>query len=187
MVDVMNALTRPSSIMRTNRKKYKDNVESFDEKVLGFLTSKYFECNDNVSAKFSNEKQKTFLSIAAKIAEKSPMYPHKHGAIIVYRDKIIASGYNYYVGYFSVHAEVSAISKIKKKEKHILSECDIYVVRIGPKSFNNQLKYSRPCPNCQDKIIKNNIKTAYYSTSYEYDDIRSTIHKKNDCLCKIDC
>ena len=59
MVDVMNALTRPSSIMRTNRKKYKDNVESFDEKVLGFLTSKYFECNDNVSAKFSNEKQLT--------------------------------------------------------------------------------------------------------------------------------
>ena len=186
MVDVLNALTRPSSTLRTKRKKYKEGVESFDEKTLGCFTSKYFECYDSMTAKYSSEKQKTYLSIAAKIADKSPMYPHKHGAIIVYRDKIIASGYNYYVGDFSVHAEVSAISKIKKKDKHILSDCDIYVVRIGPKSFNNPLKYSRPCPNCQDTIIKNNIKKAYYSTSYEYDDIRSMIHKKNECACNFD-
>ena len=188
MVDVLNALTRPSSMLRTSgtlstkRKKYKEGIESFNEKELGCFTSKYFECNDNMVARFSSEKQKEYLSIAAKIAEKSPMYPHKHGAIIVYKDKIIASGYNYYMGDFSIHAEVAAISKIKK-QKHILRDCDIYVVRIGPKSFNNPLKYSRPCPNCQDTIIKNNIKNAYYSTSYEYDDIRSTIHKKNECEC----
>jgi deoxycytidylate deaminase len=189
MVDVLNALTRPSSMLRTSgtlstkRKKYKEGTKSFNEKELGCFTSKYFECNDNMVARFSSEKQKEYLSIAAKIAEKSPMYPHKHGAIILYKDKIIASGYNYYMGDFSIHAEVAAISKIKKKQKHILRDCDIYVVRIGPKSFNNPLKYSRPCPNCQDTIIKNNIKNAYYSTSYEYDNIRSTIHKKNECEC----
>jgi len=176
-------MLRTSGTLSTKRKKYKDGTESFNEKELGCFTSKYFECNDNMVARFSSEKQKEYLSIAAKIAEKSPMYPHKHGSIIVYKDKIIASGYNYYMGDFSIHAEVAAISKIKKKQKHILCDCDIYVVRIGPKSFNNPLKYSRPCPNCQDTIIKNNIKNAYYSTSYEYDCIRSTIHKKNECEC----
>lgn len=189
MVDVLNALTRQSSMLRTSgtlstkRKKYKEGTKSFNEKEMGCFTSKYFECNDNISVRISSEKQKEYLSIAAKIAEKSPMYPHKHGAIIVYKNKIIASGYNYYMGDFSIHAEVAAISKIKKKQKHILRDCNIYVVRIGPKSFNNPLKYSRPCPNCQDTIIKNYIKNAYYSTSYEYDDIRSTIHKKNECEC----
>ena len=189
MVDVLNALTRQSSMLRTSgtistkRKKYKEGTESFNEKEMGCFTSKYFECNDNISVRISSEKQKEYLSIAAKIAEKSPMYPHKHGAIIVYKEKIIASGYNYYMGDFSIHAEVAAISKIKKKQKHKLRNCDIYVVRIGPKSFNNPLKYSKPCPNCQDTIIKNNIKNAYYSTSYEYDDIRSMIHKNNQCEC----
>jgi len=176
-------MLRTSGTISTKRKKYKEGTESFNEKEMGCFTSKYFECNDNISVRISSEKQKEYLSIAAKIAEKSPMYPHKHGAIIVYKDKIIASGYNYYMGDFSIHAEVAAISKIKKKQKHILRDCDIYVVRIGPKSLNNPLKYSRPCPNCQDTIIKNNIKNAYYSTSYEYDNIRSTIHKKNECEC----
>ena len=184
MVDVMNALIRPSSTLRTKRQKYREGTESFDENVLGVFTSKYFECNDNITPRYSSDKQRDFLQIAAKIAEKSPMYPHKHGAIIVYKDKIIASGYNYYMGDFSIHAEVAAISRIKRKQKHILRDCDIYVVRIGPKRLNNPLKYSRPCPNCQDTIIKNNIKNAYYSTSYEYDDIRSTIHNKNLCDCK---
>lgn len=180
----MNALTIPSSTLRTNRQKYRENTESFDEKRLGVFTSKYFECNDNITPRLSNNKQKEYLRIAAKTAEKSPMYPHKHGAIIVYRDKIIASGYNYYVGDFSIHAEVAAISRIKKKQKYILSDCDIYVVRIGPQRLNIPLKYSRPCSNCQDIIIKNNIRKAYYSTSYEYDEFRSRIREKNsyDCI-----
>mgnify|MGYP001027065754 CR=1 FL=1 len=181
MVDVRNAL---KGYNKNNRyRKYPENIERFNEKIMGCYTSKYFECNDDMTPKKSNEKQRRFLDIAAKIAEKSPMYPHKHGAIIVYRDKIISSGFNYYVGDFSIHAEVAAISHIKKKNKNILIDCDIYVVRIGPKSFNNPLKYSRPCPNCQNTIIKNNIKNAYYSTSYEYDNIRNIIHKKKNCDC----
>ena len=73
---------------------------------------------------------------------------------------------------FSIHAEVAAIASINKKNKHILNECDIYVVRIGPDRFNNPLKYSRPCTNCSNAIIKNNIKNAFYSTNYDYDIIR---------------
>ena len=52
--------------------------------------------DDNV-IKISNDKQKYYLNIAAKIASKSPVYTHKHGAIIVYKDIIISSGYNFYI------------------------------------------------------------------------------------------
>jgi len=67
MVDVLNALTGPSSMLRTSgtpstkRKKYKEGTESFNEKELGCFTSKYFECNDNMVARFSSEKQKEYL------------------------------------------------------------------------------------------------------------------------------
>ena len=108
---------------------------------------KYKIGDDNI-VKNTNEKQRNYLNIAAKIAIKSPGNPHKHGAIIVYKDTIISSGYNHYIKGNSMHAEVSAISKINKKYKGILNECDIYVVRIGPNSFNNPLKYSRPCLDC---------------------------------------
>jgi deoxycytidylate deaminase len=81
---------------------------------------------------------------------------------------------------FSIHAEVAAISSIRKKQKHILNECDIYVVRIGPDRFNNPLKYSRPCTNCSNTIIKNNIKNAFYSTNYEYDIIRGCKDNKKE-------
>jgi deoxycytidylate deaminase len=55
----------------------------------GYYTSNYFECIDSTCVRVSNDKQKYYLNIAAKIAIKSPMYNHKHGAIIVYKDKII--------------------------------------------------------------------------------------------------
>ena len=143
---------------------------------------KYKIGDDNI-VKNTNEKQRNYLNIAAKIAIKSPGNPHKHGAIIVYKDTIISSGYNHYIKGNSMHAEVSAISKINKKYKGILNECDIYVVRIGPNSFNNPLKYSRPCLDCESLIIRYNLKNVYYSTSYEYDNIRGNITNKNNC-CK---
>ena len=167
MVDVRNAQRGATvSKKRMNR--------------TGYYTSNYFECIDSVSVRISNEKQKYYLNIASKIAIKSPMYNHKHGAIIVYRDKIIGSGFNYYMADFSIHAEIAAIASINKKHKHILNECNIYVVRIGPDRFNNPLKYSRPCTNCSNTIIKNNIKNAFYSTNYDYDIIRGCTENKNE-------
>jgi deoxycytidylate deaminase len=159
MVDVRNA-QRGADIAKITRAK------------AGYYTSNYFECIDSNRVRTSNEKQKYYLHIAAKIAIKSPMFNHKHGAIIVYRDKIIGSGFNYYMSDFSIHAEVAAIASIHKKKRHILNECDIYIVRIAPDRFKNTLKYSRPCANCSNIIIKNNIKNAFYSTNYEYDMMR---------------
>lgn len=179
MVDDRNALpaaaaATAATAVSNRKKKTISNAPraSRASSRTGYYASNYFECIDSTSARNSSEKQKYYLNIAAKVAIKSPMFNHKHGAIIVYKDKIIGSGFNYYMADFSIHAEVAAISSIHKKRRHILSECDIYVVRIGPDRFNNPLKYSRPCTNCSNTIIKNNIKTAFYSTNYEYDTIR---------------
>ena len=187
MVDDRNALPAAAAAAAavSNRKKTTKGRLARASSRTGYYASNYFECIDSTSARNSSEKQKYYLNIAAKVAIKSPMFNHKHGAIIVYKDKIIGSGFNYYMADFSIHAEVAAISSIHKKRRHILSECDIYVVRIGPDRFNNPLKYSRPCTNCSNTIIKNNIKTAFYSTNYEYDTIRefADTHKCKNVRC----
>jgi deoxycytidylate deaminase len=165
---------RDSRNARRGAKKILNNDDNY--KCVGALTSKYFECFDNICVKISTDKQKMFLDIAAKIALKSPM-GHKHGAIVVHKGKIIGAGHNYYVTQsFSIHAEVAALSCIKSKDKHLLPYCDLYVVRIGPNRFDNPLKYSKPCCNCQHTILKNNIKRTFYSTNYSYDKIINFAH-----------
>lgn len=106
---------------------------------------------------------------------------HKHGAIIVHKKKIIATGFNYilkqYYHEFSIHAEISAINSLKGSQqlKTILPECELYVVRIGPNEYHETLKYSKPCCKCQKVINKFGIRKAYYSTNYEYDKLTNDI------------
>lgn len=112
-----------------------------------------------------NKRHQIFLDKAAEIAKYSTMQ-QKHGAVVVYKNKIIGYGFNYMVNHLndnnSIHAEVAAISQVFKN-KTILGECDIYVVRIGPPRFNNCLKLSKPCEKCTKFINKYNIRCAYYS------------------------
>jgi len=124
-------------------------------------------------AKFKNDY---YLKIAAEVARKSPMM-HKHGCIIVHKKRIIASGYNTMPDMFnnSLHAEVNALNKIKNKPT-ILKESDMYIVRIGTDSYNNVLKYSKPCEHCTKRIIESKVRKVYYSTNYEYD---TFVHIKN--------
>jgi len=137
----------------------------------GNMTSTYFECFDEEDVKPTTRKQKKYIDLASKIAMKSVM-TQKHGAIIVYKKKIIATGFNYNINnLYSIHAEMDALACIKKQDKHLLPECELYVVRIGPSRLDNPLKYSKPCYNCQNSIRKYNIKKTFYSTNYEYDDI----------------
>ena len=116
-------------------------------------------------------KQQLFLDKAAEIAKYSTMQ-QKHGAVVVYKNKIIACGFNYMSHCLndnnSIHAEVAAITQLFKN-KTILEECDIYVVRIAPPRFNNCLKLSKPCEKCTKFIKKYNIRCTYYSTNYEYE------------------
>jgi deoxycytidylate deaminase len=123
----------------------------------------------NVDDSISKIKNEDYLQIAAEVAKKSTMM-HKHGCIIVYKKNIIATGYNTMPSMFerSVHAEIDALNKVKNKQT-ILRESDLYIVRIGTDSFDNVLKYSKPCEHCTRYINQFKIRKVYYSTNYEFD------------------
>ena len=109
-----------------------------------------------------------YMRVAWEESLKSTMY-QKHGACLVYRNKIVSTGYNYNIHYshncfYAIHAEVSAIQNFLKqpwiKQKRIkLRECKIYVVRTGRESMNYPIKFSKPCNNCINFIKKHKIKT----------------------------
>jgi deoxycytidylate deaminase len=80
--------------------------------------------------------------------------------------KVIAVGFNKYADMrqlSSIHAELDAIQKIKKKD--ILRNCDMYVVRIDNMACitHNQTRLSYPCPYCKQEIIDKQIKRIFYS------------------------
>lgn len=160
--------------------KKKELREKFHSSLL---TSAYFEYFDETNPKHMSTKQKYYLQIAAEVAMNSVMN-HKHGAIIVHKKNIIAVGYNYLHSTFSIHAEIAAITCLKGKEKVILPECELYVVRIGPKKYDNALKYSKPCMNCQNYIAKKCIKKTFYSTNYSFDEIACECMNSKNLQCK---
>ena len=121
-----------------------------------------------------------FIDKAVEESLKSNMN-HRHGACLVYRNKIIAFGYNKMVGgstkgqknskygLYSIHAEVSAVTeflrlgKRRGMRKKILKECTLYVVRTGKKSMDFPIKMSKPCDNCYNFLAKYKIKKVYWS------------------------
>lgn len=185
MIDSMNARrdTNPKYTnieFRNMKKEIKDKIVSKNAEIV---TSEYFEYFDERLPIPMHFRQQYFLNIAAQIATSSDMN-HKHGAIIVHRKNVIAFGHNHYFSNMSIHAEVSAISQIRGKDKDILQECEMYVVRIGPDRFNTHLKYSKPCHNCQKFITKKCIKKVFYSTNYTYDEtIAEYLYNKANPIC----
>lgn len=126
-------------------------------------------------------KHKYFIQKAADLALKSDLVNHRHGCVIVSnRGKIISEGYNYRWKEMSIHAEVSAISQIHKKKKIDLSNCTMYVVRIGTDRMGNPLKYSKPCENCTHAILKSGLRKVFYSTNYEFIMCSELIEMKNN-------
>lgn len=119
------------------------------------------------------EMQQFFFHQAMTIAHRSPCLLHKHGAVIVRDNEIISKGFNHkHIHLYhkmSVHAEVDALCKLPHNKK-FLSQCDMYVVRIGNDNMGCPLKYSKPCPDCAKAINKAGIRRVYYSTSHEFYD-----------------
>lgn len=112
-----------------------------------------------------------FFEEAVKVASKSTMR-HKHGCVIVYDNReIISSGYNSVIitskeTFISIHAEVSAIKKLrgKYKNREILDKCSLYVVRIGA---SKTLKLSIPCMQCTRFIYASKIPRIHFSLDHE--------------------
>jgi deoxycytidylate deaminase len=157
-------------------KRRQEQTECEDEmfKMFNKRRQEQTESEDEI-LKEGNKKHQLFLCKAAEVAKQSNMN-QKHGAIVVYKNKIIASGFNYICDYmndnYSIHAEVSAISQMFHNKK-LLELCDVYVVRIAPTLYNNCLKNSKPCNSCSKFIKKYNIRNIYYSTSYYYNELIS--------------
>ena len=132
------------------------------------MNTMYFE--DDITPKNPDHRQDYFLSKAANIATRSSM-SHRHGCIIVNKiGEIISEGYNHmYVHMYhkySMHAEISCLTKLKRSKD--LSDCTMYVVRIGTDKMQRPLKYSKPCHDCTKAIEKSGIKKVFYSTSDEF-------------------
>lgn len=161
---------------KTMRNKNRSNYDSIDFDI----------------SKIRDVQQEKFLKKCADLASKSAL-TQKHGCVIVHRNEIISCGYNFkienrskykegvatsyihpvhfndvsstdhYACGFSVHAEISTIKKVKNMD---LSNCDMYVVRLGPYS---NFKYSHPCKMCSEYIEKSRIKKVYYSVNCEFE------------------
>ena len=105
-----------------------------------------------------------FVLVAIRLAKKSTML-HKHGAVLVYRNKIVGRGYNILCKYHkyengrhkSIHAEVMAIRNCSNPT--ILHKCKLIVVRF----VSGKMRCSLPCKRCQKYLQKRKIGTIYHS------------------------
>lgn len=112
--------------------------------------------------------QKLYIKEAIKLAEKSLVNIASHGAIIIYRGKIIGKGFNKMcvpninkINTYSVHAEVDAINDaLRKTSKENLRKSTLIVVRVNNRG---EILRSDPCQNCRNYISHHGIKIAYYS------------------------
>lgn len=106
-----------------------------------------------------------FINAAIAEAQKSAM-EHKHGCVIIYKNKILLSTHNYRVYFFShgfsVHAEVEAIKRLRNLNVDP-KDCTMLIVRLSYKD-ENLTKNSKPCDDCQKEIEKAKFKKVYYST-----------------------
>ena len=151
---------------------------------------KYGNFNIQLNPKMIKSKHNYYLQIAKEVATKS-LLNHQHGCVIVYKNKIVSSGYNRIVNknkivssgynrisnnnnknYGSLHAEIDAILNLVKmnkfQNKTIRNNCSLYVIRI--KKGTKELKMSKPCEKCIHKIQKYNIGQTYYSTNDSFID-----------------
>ena len=112
--------------------------------------------------------KRLFINEAYNQALKSDMN-FNHGAVIIYRGKIVGKGFNTYINSnyncklkISLHAEVSAINDALKK-LHIddLKKCELIIIRVNS---SGKCVNSKPCCNCQDFINRFLIRKVYYSS-----------------------
>ena len=130
--------------------------------------------------------RRTFVDQAILSAEKSNLKVANHGAVVIYRGKVVGRGYNKYcvenknkVNRWSIHAEVDAINNaLRKISPDDLRKSTLIVVRKlkdGTQINNTQtlskaenlmcedIGFSAPCKHCANFIIKNGLKACYYS------------------------
>lgn len=137
-------------------------------------------------------KFEDIIDTLKKTALNSPVH-YKHSACLLKNDKILTVGKNKYFKKelindklikFSIHAEIDVLFKHNTKN---LKGLDILIIRVGDKSFN--LKNSRPCNSCIEKLKQRGIRKVYYSNDngdivYEFIENMPKIHDSSGFLIK---
>ena len=114
---------------------------------------------------FILEFNMNYIDVALEEAKKSKdLNEVPVGAVIVYKDKIIAKAHNVNNNTsVSNHAEMIAIDKaIKEINDWRLNDCEMYVTL-------------EPCPMCAGAILKSRIKKIYIGTSSNIKSNKKTI------------
>ena len=117
-----------------------------------------------------------FIEEARELANRSPLKISNHGAVVIYRGKIVGRGFNKQcveninkINRFSVHAEVDAINNaLRKISLDNLKKSTLIVVRKIKRVDNTDIFFgdmglSAPCPCCTKFINRCQIKKIYYS------------------------
>lgn len=108
------------------------------------------------------KRDRSHVLLACKEAEKSNL-PQRHGCVIAVGRHVLSTGHNSGNGLKrSVHAEQSAIHKIrrriKKKKNHKIRRrkrgATIYIIRLDNHN-HNELLMSAPCRECTTVIKRN--------------------------------
>lgn len=111
------------------------------------------------------KQRKQFVELARQQALRSTMM-HRLGCVIVHDGVVIAAGFNHAFRHmahsYSMHAEVAALFKAKKKHRWLLPDCSMYIVRIGRLG---DLRLSKPCPDCHAEIEACGVRCTYYSVT----------------------
>ncbi len=112
-----------------------------------------------------------YMKMALKEAKKAYLIGEiPVGAVIVYKDKVIAKAYNEKEKYNDVtrHAEITAIRKASKKLNNWrLNDCIMYITLF-------------PCPMCASAINQARISKVVYGTVPNYDDYEKTVDILNN-------
>jgi len=112
--------------------------------------------------------RRVYIEEAILNAQKSTLNCSNHGAIVIYRGKIVGHGYNKQsvenlnrVNKWTIHAEVDAINNaLRKISKDNLKQSTLIVVRLMK---TGEIGLSQPCKCCSEFIKKCGIKNVYYS------------------------
>lgn len=133
-----------------------------------------------------SKSHKSYFNAAKAISELSNVKQTKMGCVVVYKHRIISSGYNncktnplqkkynkyrFYEddGKHSIHAEVDALLPLLGQNDINFSHVSLYVYR---EHKNGELAMARPCPSCQALIRSLGIRHIYYTgeKSYVYEE-----------------
>ncbi len=104
-----------------------------------------------------------FFALAKKISTKSTHSEQKHGCVIVYKNKVVSSGYNKAQthpksthDFNNLHAEMAAVIKLKHPSNK-------YIAYVYREHKNGVKALSRPCRYCQKFLWWIGVREVWYT------------------------